>query len=162
MANPKKPFDTDFIRELALLIAETDLSEIEVSQGDLRIRVVRSIQVVAPVTVAPALAHHAPIAAPTAPAATPAAAEVAGEIDWAKHPGVVKSPMVGTAYRSPSPGAAAFIEVGSRVREGQTLLIVEAMKTMNQIPAPKAGVVTAILFDDSGPIEYGEPLVVIE
>lgn len=161
MATPKKPFDTDFIRELALLIAETDLSEIEVSQGDLRIRVVRSLQVVAPVTVAPPVAHHAPAVA-AAPVAAPAPAEVSGEVDWAKHPGVVKSPMVGTAYRSPSPGAAAFIEVGTRVREGQTLLIVEAMKTMNQIPAPKAGVVTAILFEDSGPIEYGEPLVVIE
>lgn len=165
MATPKKPFDTDFIRDLALLVAETDLSEIEVEQGDLRIRVARNVQIVAPVTVAaPAATHHhapvatAPVAAP-APLAAPAAE--AGD-DWSKHPGLVKSPMVGTAYRSPSPGAATFIEVGSRVREGQTLLIVEAMKTMNQIPAPKSGVVTAILFEDASPIEYGEPLVVIE
>ncbi|MDK9694823.1 MAG: acetyl-CoA carboxylase biotin carboxyl carrier protein [Siculibacillus sp.] len=159
MATPKKPFDTDFIRDLALLVAETDLSEIEVEQGDLRIRVARVVQVVAPVTVAaPAVAHAAPVAAPVA-APAPAAPAEAG---WADHPGVVKSPMVGTAYRSPSPGAAAFIDVGTRVREGQTLLIVEAMKTMNQIPAPKAGVVTAILFEDASPVEYGEPLVVIE
>lgn len=163
MATTKKPFDTDFIRDLALLVAETDLSEIEVEQGDLRIRVARNVQIVAPVTVAaPTHAHAAPmhVAAPVAAAAP--VAEVSGEADWSKHPGMVKSPMVGTAYRSPSPGAAAFIEVGSRVREGQTLLIIEAMKTMNQIPAPKAGVVSAILFDDASPVEYGEPLVVIE
>ena len=160
MATPKKPFDTDFIRELALLVAETDLSEIEVEQGDLRIRVARTVQVVAPVTVA-APAAAAPLAAAPAMAAAPVAAASA-ETDWSKHPGVVKSPMVGTAYRAPSPGAASFIEVGSQVREGQTLLIVEAMKTMNQIPAPKGGVVTAILFDDASPVEYGEPLVVIE
>ena len=166
MATSKKPFDTDFIRDLALLIAESDLSEIEVSQGDLHIRVARSVHVVAPVTVAhhPAPHHapaHAPAAAP-APVAAPSAVDVAGEIDWAKHPGVVKSPMVGTAYRSPSPGSASFVEVGDKVREGQTLLIIEAMKTMNQIPAPRSGVVTAIVFDDAGPVEYGEPLVVIE
>ena len=158
MATTKKPFDTDLIRELALLVAETDLSEIEVEQGDLRIRVARTVQVVAPVTVtAPAAA---PLAA--APAAAAPVAAVSTETDWSKHPGVVKSPMVGTAYRAPSPGAASFIEVGTQVREGQTLLIVEAMKTMNQIPAPKGGVVTAILFDDASPVEYGEPLVVIE
>jgi acetyl-CoA carboxylase biotin carboxyl carrier protein len=157
MATPKKPFDTDFIRELALLVAETDLSEIEVAQGDLRIRVARSIQVVAPVTVAAPAAHAAP-----APAAVAAPAAAPAEVGWADHPGVVKSPMVGTDYRSPSPGAATFIEVGTRVREGQTLLIVEAMKTMNQIPAPRAGVVTAILVEDANPVEYGEPLVVIE
>ena len=162
MATPKKPFDTDFIRDLAHLIAETDLSEIEVAQGDLKIRVARSVQVIAPVTVA-GPAHHAPVA-PVAAAPAPAAvaAAPAAETDWAKHPGVVKSPMVGTAYRSPSPGAASFIEVGSVVREGQTLLIVEAMKTMNQIPATRSGTVTAILFDDASPVEYGEPLVVIE
>jgi acetyl-CoA carboxylase biotin carboxyl carrier protein len=161
MANPKKPFDTDFIRDLAQLIAETDLSEIEVSQGDLRYRVARVVQVMAPVTVA-AAQHGVAVAAAAAAAPAIAPVEVAGEIDWAKHPGVVKSPMVGTAYRSPSPGAAAFVEVGSKVREGQTLLIIEAMKTMNQIPAPKSGVVTAIVFDDAAPVEYGEPLVVIE
>ncbi|WP_333824426.1 acetyl-CoA carboxylase biotin carboxyl carrier protein [Pinisolibacter sp.] len=163
MATPKKPFDTDFIRDLAMLVAETDLSEIEVEQGDLRIRVARNVQIVAPVTVAaPTAAHHAPIAAPVAPAAAVAPAAPVTETGWADHPGVVKSPMVGTCYRSPSPGSAAFVDVGTRVREGQTLLIVEAMKTMNQIPAPKAGVVTAILVEDAAPVEYGEPLVVIE
>lgn len=162
MATPKKPFDTDFIRDLAHLIAETDLSEIEVAQGDLKIRVARSVQVIAPVTVAgPAHAALAPAPVVAAPAAAPAA-PASTETDWSKHPGVVKSPMVGTAYRAPSPGSAAYIEVGSQVREGQTLLIVEAMKTMNQIPAPKAGTVTAILFDDASPVEYGEPLVVVE
>ncbi|NLH82336.1 MAG: acetyl-CoA carboxylase biotin carboxyl carrier protein [Phyllobacteriaceae bacterium] len=159
MATPKKPFDTDFIRDLAHLIAETDLSEIEVCQADLKIRVARSVQVIAPVTVAGPAAAPA-VAAPVA--AAPAAPVASGETDWSKHPGVVKSPMVGTAYRAPSPGAAFFIEVGSTVREGQTLLIVEAMKTMNQIPAPKSGTVTAILFDDASPVEYGEPLVVVE
>jgi acetyl-CoA carboxylase biotin carboxyl carrier protein len=163
MATPKKPFDTDFIRDLAMLVAETDLSEIEVEQGDLRIRVARNVQIVAPVTVAaPAVAHAAPAAAPIAAAVAAAPAAPAAETGWADHPGVVKSPMVGTCYRSPSPGSAAFVDVGTRVREGQTLLIVEAMKTMNQIPAPKAGVVTAILVEDAAPVEYGEPLVVIE
>jgi acetyl-CoA carboxylase biotin carboxyl carrier protein len=163
MATPKKPFDTDFIRDLAHLIAETDLSEIEVSQGDLHIRVARSVQIMAPVTVtAP---HHAPVAhaAPVAaPAPSPFAAPAVDEADFSKHPGLVKSPMVGTAYRASSPGSAPFVDVGDKVREGQTLLIIEAMKTMNQIPAPKAGTVTAILFDDASPVEYGEPLVVIE
>ncbi|TBW33649.1 acetyl-CoA carboxylase biotin carboxyl carrier protein [Siculibacillus lacustris] len=153
MPAPKKPFDSDFIRELALLIAETDLSEIEVAQGDLRIRVARNVQVMAPVT----------IAAPQAIAAAPVAVAppVPAEGDWSAHPGLVKSPMVGTAYRSPSPGSATFVEIGDKVREGQTLLIIEAMKTMNQIPAPSSGVVVAILFDDASPVEYDEPLVVI-
>jgi len=163
MATPKKPFDTDFIRDLAHLIAETDLSEIEVSQGDLHIRVARSVQITAPVTIAapqPApVAHAAPVAAAPSPFA---AAEAPAADDYSKHPGLVKSPMVGTAYRASSPGAAPFVDVGDKVREGQTLLIIEAMKTMNQIPAPRAGTVTAILFDDASPVEYGEPLVVIE
>lgn len=163
MATPKKPFDTDFIRDLAQMVADADLSEIEVEQGDLRIRVARSVQqVVAPVTVAaPAVHHAAPAVAHPTPFAAPAAAAPAGD-DYATHPGVVKSPMVGTAYRSSSPGSAPFVDVGTKVREGQTLLIVEAMKTMNQIPSPKAGTVVAILFDDASPVEYGEPLVVIE
>jgi acetyl-CoA carboxylase biotin carboxyl carrier protein len=157
MPSPKKPFDSDFIRELALLIAETDLSEIEVAQGDLRIRVARNVQITAPVTIAQPVQPQQVIPAPFA---APVAATPAGD-DWSSHPGLIKSPMVGTAYRAPSPGAAAFVEVGSTVREGQTLLIVEAMKTMNQIPAPKAGTVLAILFDDAGPVEYDQPLVVV-
>jgi acetyl-CoA carboxylase biotin carboxyl carrier protein len=163
MAAPKKPFDSDFIRELALLIAETDLSEIEVAQGDLKIRVARNVHITAPVTVAaPAIAAAAP--QPAAPTFMPfgaPAAETPAEGDWSRHPGLIKSPMVGTAYRAPSPGAAPFVEVGDKVREGQTLLIIEAMKTMNQIPAPASGTVLAILYDDAGPVEYDQPLVVI-
>jgi acetyl-CoA carboxylase biotin carboxyl carrier protein len=160
MAVAKKPFDTDMIRELALLIAETDLSEIEVSQGDLRIRVARNVTISAPVHIAPVTQTLAPVA----PAAAPATAmpEAPGPVDYSKHPGVVKSPMVGTAYRAAEPGAANFIEIGDKVREGQTLLIIEAMKTMNQIAAPRAGTVTAIIVGDARPVEYGEPLVVIE
>jgi acetyl-CoA carboxylase biotin carboxyl carrier protein len=162
MAAAKKPFDTEMIRDLALLIAETDLTEIEVSQGDLRIRVARNVTITAPVHIAPAASPS--VAAPTAVAAPAASAmpEAPAAIDFTKHPGVVKSPMVGTAYRSPEPGSASFVSVGDKVREGQTLLIIEAMKTMNQISAPRAGTVTAIIFDDAQPVEYGQPLVVIE
>jgi acetyl-CoA carboxylase biotin carboxyl carrier protein len=158
MPSPKKPFDTEFIRDLALLIAETDLTEIEVAQADLKIRVARHVTVTAPVTVAAAPVAVAQPAAQPVAAAQPAAAAT----DYASHPGTVKSPMVGTAYRAPEPGAPSFVDVGTRVREGQTLLIIEAMKTMNQIPAPRAGVVTAILVEDAAPVEFGEPLVVIE
>ena len=165
MAAAKKPFDTEMIRELALLIAETDLSEIEVSQGDLKIRVSRQVNITAPVNIAPAYAPQmmqaAPAPQPVAPPAGLAAPAPAGN-DYANHPGLVKSPMVGTAYRAPEPSASNFVEVGDKVREGQTLLIIEAMKTMNQISAPRAGTVTAIIFDDAQPVEYGEPLVVIE
>lgn len=153
MAKPTRAIDQNLIRELAALLTETDLSEIEVEQDDLRIRVARNVTVHAPVQVQPPAAAHA------APAATPAAAPV---VDPAKHPGTVPSPMVGTAYRSPEPGAAPFIEVGASVQEGQTLLIIEAMKTMNPITAPRSGTVTAIMFIDGQPVEYGEPLLIIE
>jgi len=163
MAAARRPFDTDMIRDLALLIAETDLSEIEVSQGDLRIRVARNVTITAPVHIAPQAYAPAPVAAQPAPAAPVSAMpEPPAPSDFSKHPGVVKSPMVGTAYRAPEPGAQNFIEVGDKVREGQTLLIIEAMKTMNQISAPRAGTVTAIIVEDTHPVEYGEPLVVIE
>lgn len=162
MATAKKPFDTDLIRDLAMLIAETDLTEIEVAHGDLKIRVARNVTITAPVHVAPA-AHAMPAMPAPAPAVPSAAPGNAAPVsDFAGHPGLVKSPMVGTAYRAAEPGAAPFVDIGSKVREGQTLLIIEAMKTMNQIPAPRAGTVTAILFDDATPVEYGEPLVVIE
>lgn len=144
--------DQDMIRELAALLVETDLSEIEVEQDDLRIRVARNMSISAPVNVAP------PPAAAPAPAAP--AANTTSEIST--RPGTVTSPMVGTAYRASEPGATPFVEVGSNVRVGQTLLIVEAMKTMNAIPAPVAGKVTAILVEDGQPVEYGEPLLVIE
>jgi acetyl-CoA carboxylase biotin carboxyl carrier protein len=142
------------IRELAELLNETGLSEIEIEKSGLKIRVARTLTVSA--AAMPAAISHGP--AP-ANAATAAASAVA---DPAKHPGAVKSPMVGTAYRSPEPGAPAFIEVGSRVAQGDPLLIIEAMKTMNQIPAPRAGTVTAILFENGQPVEFGEPLVIIE
>jgi acetyl-CoA carboxylase biotin carboxyl carrier protein len=145
------------IRELAELLNDTGLSEIEIEKAGLKIRVARTLTVAAsvPAAYAPA-AQAAPGSAPPGPA--PA---VAGG-DPAKHPGAVKSPMVGTAYRSPDPKAAAFVEIGSRVQQGDTLLIIEAMKTMNQIPAPRAGTVSAILFENGQPVEFGEPLVIIE
>ena len=142
--------DSALIRELALLLDETSLTEIEIERSGLRVRVARNISIAA--------------AAPAAfqGAAPPQAAAVAAVADIAKHPGVVPSPMVGTAYWASEPGAKPFIEVGAKVSVGQTLLIIEAMKTMNQIPAPRAGTVVQILFEDGQPVEFGEPLVIIE
>jgi acetyl-CoA carboxylase biotin carboxyl carrier protein len=145
--------DSALIRELALLLDETSLSEIEIERAGLRLRVARNISVATSVPVA--------VAAPAA-AAPVAAGSAAALTDFAKHPGVVPSPMVGTAYWAPEPGAKPFIEVGSRVTAGQTLLIIEAMKTMNQIPSPRAGTVTQILVEDGQPVDFGEPLVIIE
>lgn len=156
--------DQDLIRTIAELVNEANLAEIELEQDDFRIRVTRTfakevVQVAAPGYGAPAPAPAAP-ATPAAPAAaTPAAAS---SEDLAASPNTLTSPMVGTAYLAPEPGAKPFIEVGSKISEGQTVLIVEAMKTMNQIPAHKSGTVTRILVDDASPVEYGEPLVVIE
>ncbi len=138
------------IRELAELLNKTGLSEIEIEKSGLKVRVARTITVQAAVAAAPAAAPGA--AAVAKPAAN----------DPAKHPGAVKSPMVGTCYRSPEPGAPVFIDIGARVSQGDTLLIIEAMKTMNQIPAPHAGKVTAILVENGQPVEFGEPLVIIE
>ena len=148
-----KSDDSALIRELALLLDETSLTEIEIERAGLRLRVARNVSVAAamPASFAPA--------AVTAAAAS--AAPAAGT-DLAKHPGVVPSPMVGTAYWAPEPGAKPFIDVGSKVSAGQTLLIIEAMKTMNQIPSPRAGTVTQILVEDGQPVEFGEPLVIIE
>lgn len=150
------------IRELAELLNDTGLTEIELEKSGLKIRVAKEVHVSAamPMAYAPApAAHAAPAAASTAEAKAPAASSAA---DPAKHPGAVKSPMVGTAYRSPEPGAAVFCEIGSKVNQGDTVLIIEAMKTMNQIPAPRSGTVIAILFENAQPVEYGEPLIVIE
>jgi acetyl-CoA carboxylase biotin carboxyl carrier protein len=155
MAKPDKPkrpaIDHDAIRELAALLDETGLTEIEIEDDDQRIRVARNAGRVT-------AAHIAPPGAPPAPVAmsTPQAS------DPAKHPGVVTSPMVGTAYIAAEPGGKPFIDVGSKVKAGETLLIVEAMKTMNQIPAPHAGTVIQILFEDGQPVEFGEPLLIIE
>ena len=147
--------DSALIRELALLLDETSLTEIEIEREGLRVRVARNISVAASVPSA-----FLPAASPApAPVSAAAAAAVA---DPAKHPGAVPSPMVGTAYWSPEPGAKPFVEVGTKVSAGQTLLIIEAMKTMNQIPSPRAGTVTQILVEDGQPVEFGEPLMIIE
>ena len=155
MAEPaqKKTPNEELIRSLANLLNETGLSEIEIEENNLRVRVARTLTMPA---------HAMPLwhSAPAAGVATPAGGSAASSLE--NHPGVVTSPMVGTAYRSPEPGAASFVDVGSVVREGQTLLIVEAMKTMNQIAAPRAGTVKLILVENGQPVEYGEPLMIIE
>jgi len=165
MTKNTRDADVAFVQALAELLADNDLTELEVRRDygeadSLNVRVSRAREVVtqiaAPVAAAPVAA--APAAAPTA-AAAPAAG--AGD-DPAQHPGAVTSPMVGTAYLQPEPGKPAFVNVGDKVSEGQTLLIVEAMKTMNQIPAPTAGTVTRILVEDGAPIEFGAPLMIIE
>jgi acetyl-CoA carboxylase biotin carboxyl carrier protein len=143
--------DSALIRELALLLDETSLTEIEIERAGLRVRVARNISIAASMP-----ANYQPAVSASAVSGIPDAT------DLAKHPGVVPSPMVGTAYWSPEPGAKPFIEVGSKVSAGQTLLIIEAMKTMNQIPSPRAGTVTQILVEDGQPVEFGEPLVIIE
>ena len=155
MSTKKTGVDQQLIRDLAGILDETHLTEIEVEQGDLRIRVSRQSSVVhAPVAGPAPVASNSPI--PVAQVDLPASAAV----DISKN--AVTSPMVGTAYIAASPEADPFIAIGQQVREGQTLLIIEAMKTMNQIPSPRAGKVTAILFEDGQPVEYGEPLVVVE
>ena len=147
--------DSALVRELALLLDETSLTEIEIERAGLRLRVARNISVAATMPMPVAAAAPALVAAPAA--AAPAAAA-----DVSKHPGAVTSPMVGTAYWAPEPGARPFVEVGSKVSVGQTLLIIEAMKTMNQIPSTRSGTVTQILVEDGQPVEFGEPLVIIE
>jgi len=152
--SPKAPIvNRELIHELTKLLDETGLTEIEIEQDGQRVRVARG-------TVA--AAAPAPRAASAPPPPQPVAESVAAPLDPAKHPGVVLSPMVGTAYGSPEPGAKPFIEIGSKVKVGDTLTIIEAMKTMNQIPAPRAGTVIQILFEDGQPVEFGEPLVIIE
>jgi acetyl-CoA carboxylase biotin carboxyl carrier protein len=152
-ASPE-PIDTQLVRELAAILNDTDLSEIEVERGDLKIRVARSL------TVAPAAPVYAP--APVAVAAAPAPSAEAASAPALPAGEPVKSPMVGTVYLSPQPGAATFVKVGDTVSAGQTLMIIEAMKTMNPIPAPRAGVIRAIRVADGDPVEFGEPLAIIE
>ena len=148
---PPFDIDADAIRKLATLMTETGLAEIELAEGERRMRVARAVA--PPVAYAPvaavAPAHHAETAAQSA-------------ASLATHPGAVTSPMVGTAYLQPEPEAPRFVEVGDTVRVGDTLLIIEAMKVMNPIKAPKAGTVTQILVSDGQPVEYGEPLMIIE
>ncbi len=163
MSNKNHDNDVSFIKALAELLRENDLTELQVKReyGDndsLNVRVSRQTQVVTQVSVPAAAAPIA--AAPAAASAAPAAA--ASNDDPASHPGAVTSPMVGTAYLASEPGAAPFVKVGDTVAQGDTVLIIEAMKTMNQIPAPKAGKIKRILVDDGSPVEFGAPLLIIE
>ncbi len=153
MAKPPKPplVDHELIHELTRLLDETGLTEIEIERDGQRVRVARTATAAVPALPVARIERPQPALEP--------AAELA---DMSKHPGVVISPMVGTAYAAAEPGARPFIEIGSSVKAGDTLLIVEAMKTMNQIPAPRGGTVTQILFEDGQPVEFGEPLVIIE
>lgn len=155
MTNKKTGVDQQLIRDLAGILNDTNLTEIEVENEDFKVRISRQAPTVH--AVAPA---YAPAPAAVAAPAAPAAAAAPAVPDLSKN--AVPSPMVGTAYLAPAPGAKAFVEVGQKVSEGQTLLIIEAMKTMNQIPAPRAGTVTAILIEDAQPVEFGQPLVVVE
>ena len=149
--SPKAPVvDRELILELTKLLEETGLTEIEIEQDGQRVRVARG-------ATAPAAPAPRATAAPTTPVEPDNA-----PLDPSKHPGVVISPMVGTAYAAPEPGAKPFIEIGAQVKAGDTLLVVEAMKTMNQIPATRSGTVMQILFEDGQPVEFGEPLVIIE
>jgi acetyl-CoA carboxylase biotin carboxyl carrier protein len=148
------PFDPDAIRMLAAVLTETGLSEIEIAEKDSRIRVVRAVApMVAPV--ASAAVQHAPVAVAAQTQAT-------AEAELAAHPGAVPSPMVGVAYLLPEPGAPPFVTVGQAVTAGQTLLLIEAMKTFNQIKAPKAGTVARVLVANGAPVEYGEVLMILE
>jgi acetyl-CoA carboxylase biotin carboxyl carrier protein len=151
-AKPKPMVDHELIRELAQLLDETGLTEIEFERDGHRVRVARQTHPIGAI----------PHALPAVPGDVAVHAIGAGSGDPAKHPGAITSPMVGTAYLAPEPGARPFVEVGSRVRAGDTLLIVEAMKTMNQIPAPRAGTVIQVLIEDGQPVEFGEPLMIIE
>jgi acetyl-CoA carboxylase biotin carboxyl carrier protein len=157
---PKKTsdFDSKLIGEIAEIMSNAGLTEVELKQGDSTLRLSKQANVVA---AAPQMvAHAAPVqtaAAPVAAEAAPVAAE-----SGADHPGAVASPMVGTVYLAPSPGAENFVSVGAKVKEGDTLMIIEAMKVMNPIPAPSGGTVKAILVDDSQPVEFGETLIIIE
>jgi acetyl-CoA carboxylase biotin carboxyl carrier protein len=143
----RSDLDEDMVRALARLLDETRLTEIEIERDGLRVRVARK---------------QAPALRPSTEIAQPPMGERAASADLAQHPGVVTSPMVGTAYRSPEPGAKPFCEIGSVVKAGDTLLVIEAMKTFNQIPAPRAGTISQILFEDAQPVEFGEPLIIIE
>ncbi len=160
----KRPHESDveFIKALAELLRENDLTEIEVKRdyGEDDALTVRVARTPAPVAAAPALLQAAPPAYAAALPAPAAAATPSG--DPAQDPGVVSSPMVGTVYLQPEPAAPAFVKLGDEVAEGQTILIIEAMKTMNQIPAPRAGKVKRILVEDGSPVEFGAPLIILE
>ena len=164
LKNDAAGIDATLVRQLAEILKDTDLTEIEVERDELRIRVAREITMAAPVQYAMAPQAAAPMAAPAPAAAAPAPASMPSDPATivARSGEDVKSPMVGTVYLAPAPGADPFVKAGDKVKKGQTLLIIEAMKTMNPIPAPKAGTVVEVLVGDSQPVEFGEPLVVIE
>lgn len=165
-------FDPEAIRALAQILKDTDLSEIELVEKDSRIRVARTLP--APAAAMPSFAWPAGMvpATPQPLAAAPGAAALAAGVSAAasavadtvdlKHPGLIASPMVGVAYLAPEPGAAPFVAVGAKVAQGQTVLLIEAMKTFNQVRAPRAGTVTRILVETGTPVEYGEPLMIVE
>ena len=166
MTKASQAADQELIRAIAELLNEQDLAEIEIEREDLRVRVTRSFasqtvqQVAAPAPAAAPAAPQTP-ATPTAPSGSAASVQAAAD-ELAANPGTLTSPMVGTAYMASEPGKPPFVTVGAKVSEGQTVLIIEAMKTMNQIPAHRSGTVSRILFEDAQPVEYGQPLVVIE
>ena len=155
----QNPFDPESVRELAKLLAETDLTEIEVQKGDMRVRVARHVNLT--VAAPPLPVAAVPAAAPEA-AAQPAASPAASASDAARKERTVTSPMVGTAYRRPAPEAKPYVEVGTPVKEGERILLIEAMKTFNEITAPRTGTVSEILVEDGQPVEFGEPLMVID
>ena len=157
MSDKKTSIDPNLVRELAKILDDTGLSEIEVEHGELRLRIARTLAAAA----APVQTHVVHASAST-PAPAPAPQPAMAGLDPGKHPGMVPSPMVGTAYLSPEPGAPPFIKVGDSVTAGQTIMVVEAMKTFNPIPAPRAGKVAAILVEDAQPVEFGEPLVILQ
>jgi acetyl-CoA carboxylase biotin carboxyl carrier protein len=154
-AKSGRSIDSSLVKQLASILDETSLTEIEYEAGGIRVRVARNHAG----SFVPAAAA---VAAPVAQAALPAPAAPAAPIDPASNPGTVKSPMVGVAYLLPEPGAAPFVKVGDTVAEGQTLCLIEAMKTFNPVKAPRAGKVTQIIMENGAPVEYGEPLMVIE
>lgn len=155
MADKKNSFDSGIVKDLAEILNDTDLTEIEVEQGDMRIRVSREP--------APQMfSHSAPASPLMAPAQPPVALASNAVVPAGPQAGEFTAPMVGTVYYSPAPGEPAFSKVGDKVKEGQTMLIIEAMKVMNQIPAPRAGTITKFLVEDGDPVEYGQPMLVIE
>lgn len=156
MTDKKPGVDQQLIRDLAALLDETGLTEIEIEQDKMRVRVARAM------SLHPAQPPPPPPPPPPVRGEPPTAPSSAPPPDLASHAGAVLSPMVGTAYLAPEPGAKPYVEVGNVVEEGETVLIVEAMKTMNQIPAPRAGTVMRIMVEDGQPVEYGEPLLIIE
>ena len=159
MTKKEATIDKDLVRERAALLEETGLTEIEIEHEGKRVRVARGVNLTTTLTTDGGQSEARETAARPA---TDVRSSASRPDELVVHPGTVTSPMVGTAYRSPEPGAPPFVEVGTRVAAGQTLLIIEAMKTMNQIPSPRAGTVIAILVEDGQPVEYGEPLAVIE